>query len=250
MLGWLGVLLVGEQAALAQCPDRIPMADVAASLGRVDAAWTALDSLALSGAVAELRARTECIDEALKPSQVASIMRAFAMADFVDKNKEGALLYFAAVRAANPGYVLPESLAGPNHPIRTAFNNASAVPTETTTLPTGATGETGVTTGTGTSSSGPPTGRTEQLPDDWRGTGFTVIMNSLSKAEHGQEEARSFGQALTCKAGVLDSSNYPALTPGYWTVFCGTYATRDAAIAAAASQRKAGQPDAYARKVA
>lgn len=124
---------------------------------------------------------------------------------------------------------------------------STATGAETTTLPTG---ETGQTTGTGTSSSGPPTGRTEQLPDDWRGTGFTVIMNSLSKADHGQEEARTFAQALTCKAGVLDSSNYPALTSGYWTVYCGTYATRAAAIAAAASQRKAGQPDAYARKVA
>ena len=117
----------------------------------------------------------------------------------------------------------------------------------TTTLPTG---ETGTATGSGTGTGGSPTGPPELTPDDWKGTGFTVIMKSLPKSDQGQAEARTFARSLACKAGVLDSSNYPALAPGYWTVYCGTYPSRAAAEAAAAAQRSAGQADAYARKVA
>ena len=91
---------------------------------------------------------------------------------------------------------------------------------------------------------------TVPAPDDWKGRGFTVIVKSLPKAGHGQPEAAAFARKLTCGAGVLDSSNYPALTPGYWTVFCGKYATSEAAATAASSLRRAGRSDAYARKVA
>ena len=93
-------------------------------------------------------------------------------------------------------------------------------------------------------------GATATAPDDWKGSGYTVILKSLPKAGHEPSEAVAFASKLTCGAGVLDSSSYPALTPGYWTVFCGKYATRTAATTAAASLRRSGHGDAYARKVA
>ena len=49
-------------------------------------------------------------------------------------------------------------------------------------------------------------------------------------------------------AGVLPSDDFADLRPGYWVLFSGTYADRDAAIAQAASLR--GEfPGAYARRI-
>ena len=118
----------------------------------------------------------------------------------------------------------------------TGTTTGSTEDTSSTTVPT----ETGATTA-------------ETVPataDDWSGTGFTVILKSLAKADHRQSEARTFADSLDCGAGVLDSSHFPALTTGYWVVYCGTYASRSAAVAAASARRAAGNSDAYARKVA
>ena len=49
--------------------------------------------------------------------------------------------------------------------------------------------------------------------------------------------------------GVLDSSLFPSLNPGYWAVFSGPYATKDEATMAATTIQGQGYPDAYAREV-
>mgnify|MGYP003349206671 FL=1 len=49
--------------------------------------------------------------------------------------------------------------------------------------------------------------------------------------------------------GVLDSSQFPSLNPGYWAVFSGPYASEAEAEAAATTIRGQGYPDAYPREV-
>jgi hypothetical protein len=49
--------------------------------------------------------------------------------------------------------------------------------------------------------------------------------------------------------GVLDSSQFPSLNPGYWAVYSGPYTTRAEAVDAAATIRTQGYPEAYAREV-
>jgi hypothetical protein len=120
--------------------------------------------------------------------------------------------------------------------------------TGTETTPTDTTSPTDTTAPTDTSTT---PGTTPPRPDDWTGTGYTVIVRSFPKDTKTQQDAISYQQGLGLTgSGVLDSNNFPDLRPGWWVVFVGKYSTADAANAAAAKLRGQGQTGAYARKVA
>lgn len=91
---------------------------------------------------------------------------------------------------------------------------------------------------------------TEAGTDDWPGgSGFTAILASLSsEAEASSVEAEATGHGLD--AGVLYSSDYSSLRPGYWVVFSGDFTDDDGAEARAAHAKQLGYPDAYPRFVA
>jgi hypothetical protein len=117
--------------------------------------------------------------------------------------------------------------------------------TDTGVTDTGVT-DTGVTdTGatTGGSASGWPAGQ----------SGWAVILASKSQSSFQQADAQAIAdQAATAgvqMTGVLDSSQYPSLNPGYWAVFSGPYSTKAEAQAAATTIQGQGYPDAYARQV-
>ena len=98
-------------------------------------------------------------------------------------------------------------------------------------------------TDTGTSATGWPVGQ----------VGWAVILASKSQSEFQETDAQAIAdQAATAgvpMTGVLDSSLFPTLNPGYWAVFSGPYATKDEAQAAATTIQGQGYPDAYARQV-
>ncbi len=96
---------------------------------------------------------------------------------------------------------------------------------------------------------------TDEFIDDWPAgeSGWAVMLASkaidrftLADAELIAEEARVAGVP---RVGVLDSTNYPSLNPGYWAVFSGPYASRAAAEAELATIRSLGFADAYPREV-
>jgi hypothetical protein len=84
---------------------------------------------------------------------------------------------------------------------------------------------------------------------DWPGgSGYTVILASkTSEVDARNVAARAAAAGLD--AGVLDSSNFRSLRPGYWVAFTGVYPTQPAAAAAAAQARQLGFTDAYSRFV-
>ena len=98
-------------------------------------------------------------------------------------------------------------------------------------------------TDTGTSATGWPVGQ----------VGWAVILASKSQSEFQETDAQAIAdQAATAgvqMTGVLDSSLFPTLNPGYWAVFSGPYTTKDEAQAAATTIQGQGYPDAYARQV-
>ena len=51
-------------------------------------------------------------------------------------------------------------------------------------------------------------------------------------------------------AGVLDSSDYTTLNPGYWVLYMGPYPSQAAAQAAVPTAVSKGYSDAYVRNVA
>lgn len=85
--------------------------------------------------------------------------------------------------------------------------------------------------------------------EDWPGgSAYTAILASLgseSEAIDFQSEARADG----LDAGVLNSSEYGSLNPGYWVVFSGTYDSSDGASERASYAKSLGYSSAYPRFV-
>jgi hypothetical protein len=96
----------------------------------------------------------------------------------------------------------------------------------------------------------PPAGPIGEWPADT--SGFTVVLASVEqsrpRAEAEAVAARANGAGLP-QTGVLDSSAFSSLRPGYWVAFSGVYPTLEEAQAALAQARNAGFPLAYVREI-
>jgi hypothetical protein len=65
--------------------------------------------------------------------------------------------------------------------------------------------------------------------------GYTIVLAALPRtvgAKAAQARALAAARAGVPNVGVLDSSRYASMHPGYWIVFSGVYRTLDEAIAA------------------
>ena len=118
----------------------------------------------------------------------------------------------------------------------------------TTTFPT--TQPTTFTTSTSTTTTG-GSGTIISWPS---GTdGYTVVLKSTPVSE-GRGPAESAGQqALNAglpEVGILNSSNFSTLNPGYYVTFTGVYDTQNEAENALPRARSSGFPTAYVREVA
>jgi hypothetical protein len=122
-------------------------------------------------------------------------------------------------------------------PPSSTFATTSTLPTTSTTFGT-TTLSTTTTTGTITWPSGQ--------------SGYTIVLKSVPKsqgrtqADQAAERARSNG--LT-QVGVLDSSEYSSLNPGYWVTFTGVYDTQQQAQGGLSNARTKGFPTAYVRQI-
>ena len=113
----------------------------------------------------------------------------------------------------------------------------------TTTIPTTTTGTTttGTTTGTGSTISWP-------VGED----GYTVVLRSTptsqgrGPAESAARQAKNNGLP---EVGILESSDFSSLNPGYYVTFTGIYDTQNEAENALPRARTSGFPTAYVREV-
>jgi hypothetical protein len=83
--------------------------------------------------------------------------------------------------------------------------------------------------------------------------GWTVVLVSFPQAggeAAAEQAAEQAAKAGIAKVGVLDSSVYPSLQPGYYVVFSGVYGSEQDADTAAASVRQSGFGGAYSRQIA
>jgi hypothetical protein len=83
--------------------------------------------------------------------------------------------------------------------------------------------------------------------------GWTIVLVSYPKTNGGAAAAQTAQRALRAglpDVGILDSSAYASLQPGYLVVFTGEYGTQDAAATAVSTARQAGFAGAYVRQVA
>lgn len=95
----------------------------------------------------------------------------------------------------------------------------------------------------------PSSGETSSSLGDWPGgSGYSAMLGAFSS----EENARTFGREATelgLDAGVLYSSNFDSLRPGYWVVFSGTFINHEEAAARAARAHELGYSDSYPRFV-
>jgi hypothetical protein len=139
------------------------------------------------------------------------------------------------------GTTAPTTTAPPTTtlPPTTTIQPTTTLPT--TTLPTTTTTPT-TTSGSGTIISG-PTNR----------DGYTVILRSTRTSEGRGEADAAAQRAINAglpEVGVLNSSDYSSLNPGYYATFTGIYDAQREAENALPRARSAGFPLAYVRRVA
>jgi hypothetical protein len=84
---------------------------------------------------------------------------------------------------------------------------------------------------------------------DWPGgSGYTAILASDSSQSQARgEQARASGRGVS--AGVLYSTSFSSLRPGYWVVFSGTFASESEAVSRVSRAEELGYVDAYPRFV-
>ncbi len=83
-------------------------------------------------------------------------------------------------------------------------------------------------------------------------SGYTVVLESIPVSagrSFAAARARTARQAGLPRVGVLDSSTYTSLHPGYYVVFSGIYTSSAQASAALPAAHAAGFPDAYQVRV-
>lgn len=83
--------------------------------------------------------------------------------------------------------------------------------------------------------------------------GWTIVLVSYPKTTGRAAAAGTAARAAKAglhQVGVLDSSRYASLQPGYYVVFTGIYGAKADADAAVATARQAGFGGAYSRQVA
>ena len=83
--------------------------------------------------------------------------------------------------------------------------------------------------------------------------GWTIVLISYPKQNGRSAAVTTADRAIKSQlrqVGILDSSDYPSLQPGYYVVFSGVYSSKDAADAAVSTAHQAGFAGAYSRQIA
>ena len=164
-----------------------------------------------------------------------------------------------AVTTTTGATVVPPPITGPL-PTDTSFTIPTApTPTTTTGTTTGFETVTGPTAPTAPTTTETVPTETEPAPvptpdpgngsSDWPAgeTAWTALLSSV-RSESDARAAKARLAASGEPAGVLSSSDYAGLRPGYWVVFSGQYPGQSAA-AAQASSLSSEFPGAYARRI-
>lgn len=83
--------------------------------------------------------------------------------------------------------------------------------------------------------------------------GYTIVLKSTPTSQGRGPADAAAQQAINAglrQVGVLNSSEYSSLNPGYYVTFTGVYTTESQAEGALANARSKGFPTAYVRRVA
>lgn len=106
----------------APCAEPSSSAELRGAAARVEGAFSAMKIDGVQTGIEELRGRLPCAGEALTPVDVGAIHRAEAWDAWVGGDADGTRAALWAARSAQPGWVLPQSLAPDGNPLRVIFD--------------------------------------------------------------------------------------------------------------------------------
>jgi zinc-ribbon domain len=161
-----------------------------------------------------------------------------------------ALLIAAAAGAASALWLTDRSSANDQTVVATtpgasSLQQTQTAPEPTTTAPT-------TTTSTAPAPPPPPPPTTTLVPWPVGRSGWTVVLDSLPSVNGRAPATAEARQALHLglkKVGVLDSSRFSSLHPGYYVVFFGIYDSQAAAQSAIIDAHQKGYGGAYPRRI-
>jgi hypothetical protein len=161
-----------------------------------------------------------------------------------------ALLVAGAAGAASALWLTDRSSANDQTVVATSPRATSLQQTQTAPEPTTAPATT-ATTATATAPPPPPSAKT-LVPWPARRSAWTIVLDSLPSVNGRAPATVEAQQALHLglkKVGVLDSSQFSSLHPGYFVVFFGIYDTQAAAQSAIIDAHQKGYGGAYPRRI-
>jgi hypothetical protein len=161
-----------------------------------------------------------------------------------------ALLVAAAAGAASALWLADRSSANDQTVVATSPGASSLQQTQTAPEPT--TSSTTATTATTAPAPPPPAPAKTLVPWPAGRSGWTVVLDSLPSVNGRAPATAEARQALHLglkKVGVLDSSQFSSLHPGYFVVFFGVYDTQAAAQSSIIDAHQKGYGGAYPRRI-
>lgn len=111
VLGLLLTLLHLPAAAQTCASEPTSAAQVEASIGRLEAAWTAMDSAGVQDAGGLLLEQVRCLDAPMSPELAGRVHRSLGLVAVTRGEQEAAAAAFASARVASPGVQLGGALA-------------------------------------------------------------------------------------------------------------------------------------------
>jgi hypothetical protein len=162
-----------------------------------------------------------------------------------------ALLIAAAAGAASAIWLTDRSSANPQTLVETTPAASSQVTTTTAPEPT-TTAPTTFTTPTNAGKPPPPPPKNTVIPWPAGKAGWTIVLDSLPSTRDRAAAVVEAKQAIRLgmkKVGVLDSSEFSSLHPGYFVVFFGIYNSEADAQSAIIDAHQHGYRAAYARRI-
>jgi hypothetical protein len=160
-----------------------------------------------------------------------------------------ALIVAAAAGSASALWLADRSSANDQTVVATSPPASSLQQTQTAPEPTTAT----TTAGTTTAAAPPPPPPAKTLvPWPAGRSAWTIVLDSLPSVNGRAPATAEAQQALHLglkKVGVLDSSQFSSLHPGYFVVFFGIYDTQEGAQSAIIDAHQKGYGGAYPRRI-
>ncbi len=122
------ILLSLLSSAAADCPAPVTAQKISQEISLGEAAFLNMDESEFRRAYDEIQSLLPCVSTPFNAAQATTFWRLHALAAFLNRDEDAAVIAFQAVLAISPGYMLSESMAPMGHPLQVWFDQAMESP--------------------------------------------------------------------------------------------------------------------------